>query len=87
MSYTKGLLSPSPLAPLHPQGNLVRRPTESKFELENNTAVCSPKRKKKNTYIYIYFQSCVSEHTQLCDFLIDYMPTCLQTALSSLLLS
>lgn len=58
MSYTKGcLLSPPPFLP--PQDNLVRRPTESKFESENiNTTVCSPKRKKM-----IYFQSCVSEHT------------------------
>lgn len=35
----------------------------------------------------ICFQSCVSENTQLCDFLIYYIPNCLQTAPSLFLLS
>lgn len=51
-----GASPPSP--PLPSQGDLVRRPPESKFELENNATVCSPKRKK-----IIYFQSCAAENT------------------------
>lgn len=75
MSSTKGcLLIPPPSLP--PQDNLVRRPTESKFELENiNTTVCSPKRKKFSIFNLVF------QNTQLCDFLIYCIPNCLQTAL------
>lgn len=76
VSSTKGCLLTPPRS-LPPQENLVRRPTESKFELENiNTTVCSPKRKKWSIFNPVF------QNTQLCDFLIYCIPNCLQTALS-----
>lgn len=78
MSSTKGcLLSPPPSLP--PQDNLVRRPTESKFESENiNTTVCSPKRKKWSIFNLVF------QNTQLCDFLIYCIPDSSRLAFLSL---
>lgn len=72
--------------PLHPSSpssfwaNLMRGPPGSKFELENiNTTVCSPERKKLSIFNPMF------QNTQLCDFLIYYIPH-LPPVLSLLLL-